>query len=37
MLSNVEEVEDLESQGNVEDFFQTISTNVNTYMDLVSK
>jgi hypothetical protein len=36
MLVSVE-VEDLESQGNVEDFFQTISTNVDTYMDLVSR
>jgi hypothetical protein len=35
MLANVEEVEDLEFQGNFEDFFQTTSTNVNTYMDLV--
>jgi hypothetical protein len=35
MLNNVEEVEDLESQGNVEDFFQTISTNVNISKDLV--
>jgi hypothetical protein len=37
MLASVEKVEDLQSQGNAEDFFQTISTNVDTNKDLVSR
>jgi hypothetical protein len=35
MLANVVGVENLESQGNVKDFFKTTSTNVDTYKDFV--
>jgi hypothetical protein len=37
MHANVEEVESLQSQGNVEIFFQTISTNVDIYKNFMSK
>jgi hypothetical protein len=37
MPTNVEKVDNLQSQGNVELFFQTISTNVNIYKNLMSK
>ncbi len=37
MHASFEKVEKLKSQGNVEDIFQTISTNVNTYKNLVSR
>jgi hypothetical protein len=37
MLASVEKIEDLQSQGNAKDLFQTISTNVDTNRDLVSR
>jgi hypothetical protein len=37
MPINVEEVEDLQSKGNIENLFKTMSTNANTYMGLVSR
>jgi hypothetical protein len=37
MLASVAEVENLESQGNVKDFFKTISTNVDTYKVFISR
>ncbi len=37
MFVSVEEIEDLQSQIHVKDLLHTITTNANTYMDLVSK
>jgi hypothetical protein len=37
ILVSVEEIEDLQFQIHVKDLFHTITTNANTYLDLVSK
>ncbi len=37
MFVSVEEIEDFQCQLHVKDLFHTITTNANTYMDLVSK
>lgn len=37
MFVSVEEIEDLQSQIHVKDLLRTITTNANTYIDLVSK
>jgi len=37
MFVSVEEIEDLQPQIHVKDLLRTITTNANTYIDLVSK
>ncbi len=37
MFINVEEIEDFQCQIHVKDLFHTVTTNANTYVDLMSK